>query len=130
MTTEAEIHQTLGSLKATVDHLGASIKHMTEMWLAQEKSASEGRRALYDKVEEVKDTVTALNSRIGSVENTITAIKPAVQEFENQREQQKGAIKLGKVLWAGMLAASGTMGAAIAWAFGHLFQSGSLPPGH
>lgn len=130
MSTDAEIHQTLGGLKATVEHLNDTVKGMVTMWTNQEKDAAAGRRILYEKVEALKDSVAALGTRVGSVETKLTEIKPAVQEFENQREQQKGAMKLGKLLWTAMLAACGGTGATIGWFIGHLGQSGAPPPGH
>lgn len=130
MSGEAEIHQTLGGLKATVEHLTESVRQMMTMWSNQEKEAAAGRRVLHEKVEALKDSVTALNTRMASVETTISDVKPAVQEFKDQREQQKGAMKLGKLLWTGMLTACGSTGAAIGYGLAHLFQSGSPPPGH
>lgn len=131
MSSEAEIHGTLGALKEATENTKRTLEHLMRMWETQEKNASEGRRVLHEKVDAMKDSVVALGNRVGSVETRLTEIKPAVEEFESQREQQKGAMKLGKVLWTGMLAASGGMGGAIGWWFSHLFGSVPLPPpGH
>lgn len=129
MSAEAELHQTLGALKAGFEHLNDTVKQMVSMWGNQEKDASAGRRVLHDKMESLKETVTEMGARVASVEKTLVEIKPAVVEFENQREQQKGAMKLGKLIWTAMLAASGTMGGAIGWGAAHLF-GGAPPPGH
>jgi len=130
VSTEAEIHGTLGALKEAAENTKRTLEHLMRMWETQEKNASEGRRVLHEKVDAMKDSVTALTTRVTSIETTMAGVKPAVQEFENQREQQKGAMKLGKLIWTGMLAACGSMGAAIGWAGAHLLQSGSPPPGH
>jgi chromosome segregation ATPase len=122
------MHQTIGRLSEAIDGLKQTVQNQMTMWANQEKNASEGRRILHDKVEDLKDTVTDVVNRVASVETKLTEIKPEVQEFKNQREQQKGAMKLGKVLWTAMLAGSGTMGAAIGWGVHQLFVS--PPPGH
>lgn len=115
MSVEAELHQTIGELRAAFKHVDDTMKNMVAMWSNQEKDAAAGRRALYEKVESMKDSVVALTSRVASVEHTISAIKPAVKEFEDRVEQQKGAMKLGKLIWAGVLAACGSTGVAIGW---------------
>lgn len=132
MSTEAEIHGTLGALKEAAENTKRTLEHLMRMWETQEKNASEGRRMLHEKVDAMKDSVTALGTRVGSLETTITVdLKPAVEEFKNQRQQQKGAMKLGRVLWTGMLAACGSMGAAIGYGLSHFFgQVPMPPPGH
>ncbi len=130
MSTEAEIHGAIGALKEAAENSRRTLEHLMRMWETQEKNASEGRRVLHDKVDAMKDSLVALTNRVTSVENTMAGVKPAVQEFENQREQQKGAMKLGKLIWAAMLAACGSMGGTIGWFAAHLFQSGNPPPGH
>lgn len=131
MSTDAEIHGTLGALKEATENTKKTLDHLMRMWETQEKNASEGRRVLHEKVDAMKDGVTALTARVTSVEGKLVEVGPAVEEFKNQREQQKGAMKLGKLMWTGMLAASGSMGAAIGWGFSHIFGSMPMPPpGH
>lgn len=130
MSADAELHQMIGGLKAGFEHLNDTVKQMVTMWGNQEKDAAAGRRVLHEKVEALKDSVVALGNRVGSVETKLVEIGPAVEEFKSQREQQKGAMKLGKLMWAAMLAASGTMGGAIGWGVHQLFQAGAPPPGH
>lgn len=115
MTADAELHQTIGAMRSTVEHLNETIKNMVTMWGNQERDAAAGRRTLHEKFDVLKDSVTALSARMTTMETTLATIKPAVKEFEDQREQQKGAMKLGKALWAALLAASGTTGIAIGW---------------
>lgn len=128
MSTDAEIHQTLGALKEAAENSKRTLEHLMRMWETQEKNASEGRRIIHEKVDAMGTKLTELAGRITSVETAVTGIKPEVQEFKNQREQQKGAMKLGKALWAVMLTACGTMGGALGWGLHHLFAA--PPPGH
>lgn len=130
MTEEANVRESIGGLKATMQHLSGTIEHMTRMWSDQERAAGEGRRILHQKVDDLRLGVTVLTHRLDQVEKTLVDIKPAVEEFEHQREQQKGAMKVGKAIWTAMLAACGGTGAAIGWGFSHLFGSGVPPTGH
>ena len=101
MSTDAELHQMLGELKASFSHLNDTMKNMVTMWGNQERDASAGRRVIHEKVDALKDSVTAFGNRVASVEKTLPEdIKPAVEEFKDQRQQQKGAMKLGKLLQA------------------------------
>ncbi|MET4187630.1 ABC-type transporter Mla subunit MlaD [Bradyrhizobium sp. JR1.7] len=127
MTVEAEVHQMIGGLKATVDHLNTTVRDLMTMWSTQEKNASEGRRILHEKVDALKDSAQELTNRVSSIETTLVDIKPAVEEFESQRDQQKGALKLGKIIYAALTAAAGAAG----WGLAHFFGSAPLPPpGH
>lgn len=130
MSADAELHQMIGGLKAGFEHLNDTVKQMVTMWGNQEKDAAAGRRIVHEKVDALKESVGALSGRMALVETKLTEIKPAVKEFETQRDEQKGAMKLGKLLWVAMLAASGTMGGAIGWGVHQLFQAGAPPPGH
>lgn len=119
MTAESEIigsmRENIGAMKSTIEHLNETVKNMVTMWGNQERDAAVGRRTLHEKVEALKDSVVALSSRMTTLETTLAAIRPAVKEFENQREQQKGAMKLGKLIWGSLLAACGSTGIAIGW---------------
>lgn len=128
MADEA-LHQLIGKLTEAAENSKNTLQHLMRMWENQEKNASEGRRILHEKVDAMNTSVVALTGRVTSVETTLTKVQPAVKEFESQREQQKGAMKVGKVIWAAMLAACGTMGTAIGYGAAHLF-GGSPPPGH
>ena len=125
--SDAELHQMLGGLRANVEHLTQTINNMASQWANQEKNASEGRRILHQKVDGLKEVATGLSQRVGKMEETLEGIKPAVKQFEDQRLEQKGAMKLGKLLWTGMLAAAGTMGGAITWGLQH-WMSFTKPP--
>lgn len=128
MTTEsAETHQMIGGMKAGIDHLTTTIQNMQSMWQIQEREAAAGRRVLHEKFGDLKDDVTdklnTLTNRVNDVDKRLIEIGPAVQEFKDQRQQQKGAMKLGKMLWGSMLAAAGAMAGVIGWGAHWLFSS-------
>jgi hypothetical protein len=107
--TGPDIHdfsRALGSLEASVTNL-------TRTWAEQERNASEGRRALHQKMDDIKDDVSSLTGRVDGMTKEMAEISPAVNEFRQQRERQIGAMKFGRWIWGVMLTAAGLMGWAI-----------------
>lgn len=108
--TGGEIHQVsaeLGSLKTAVEM-------MTDTWKAQEQSASEGRRLLHTKFDDVRNEVTKLTSRVDEMSRDITEIKPAIEVFKSARERQLGAQWMGKLIWVAFIGLAGVAGGMIA----------------
>jgi ElaB/YqjD/DUF883 family membrane-anchored ribosome-binding protein len=108
--TDGEIHQVsseLGSLKTAVEM-------MTDTWKAQELSASEGRRSLHAKFDDVRNEVTKLAGRVDEMSRDITEIKPAIEVFKSARERQLGAQWMGKLIWVAFIGIAGAAGAFIA----------------
>lgn len=101
-----EFSRALGSLEASVTNL-------TKTWSEQERNASEGRRALHQKMDGIKDDVFQLGSRVDKMSEDISEITPAVNEFKDARQQAIGARKFGRWIWGAMLTAAGFMGWAI-----------------
>ncbi len=107
--TGVDIHdfsRALGSLEASVTNL-------TRTWAEQERNASEGRRALHQKMDDIKDDVSSLTGRVDSMATEMGEIRPAVVEFKKQRERAIGAMSFGRWIWGAMLTAAGLMGWAI-----------------
>lgn len=101
-----EFSRALGSLEASVSNL-------TQTWAEQERNATQGRRALHEKMDGVKDDVSELSSRMDKVDAALGEIAPAVAEFKAARERAIGAMKFGRWMWTAMLAAAGSAGWAI-----------------
>src|ERR1700678_3549247 len=89
----------LGNLRATIDNL-------TTNWERQDRAATEGRRRLYESVDnfktEIRESFDSVKSevrdRMGKVEHTVTQVatdvaemKPAVQDWKPIKDQAKGA---------------------------------------
>jgi hypothetical protein len=115
---ERETARAIGSLEATV-------KHLTETWKRQDDEATEGRRRLYDKVDELKVEVSRLAShtevdelktrvinlagQVEGLEARVTAIEPRAEEWNNQQQQAIGSKKVMALVWAGMLTFTGAV---------------------
>jgi outer membrane murein-binding lipoprotein Lpp len=120
-----EVSRLIGGLESSVGSLQKSIESLNTTWGEREKSASEGRRVVHAKVDELRDDVTRLSAEVENVSKDLSAIKPAIDDFKAARNQQIGAQKLGKVLWGAFLAAAGGAGYLIGeWL--HIFW----PPKH
>jgi hypothetical protein len=118
---DGAIHQ----VSAEIGGLKAAVEMMTTTWQAQEKSATDGRRSLHDKFDLLSKDVIRLTAEVENVSKDLAIIKPSIDAFRSARDQQIGAQRLGKLLWAAFLAAAGAAGYVISeWL--HLFW----PPKH
>jgi hypothetical protein len=122
-----EVHQ----ISMKLGQLSQAVEFMTDMWKRQEESASAGRKALHEKFEHFRDDmgvqVAGLSLRVDRMVDTMTKIEPAVKKYEDEKLRQEGAMKLGKLIWGGVLAAAGMMGGAITWGLQHWLSTGKVP---
>ena len=88
----------------SISSLETTIKHLTDTWQRQEKEASEGRRRLHDKVDELKSEQQTLKDTVKRQTDELAEIKPAIKRFEADRQRREGANSLVKLLWAGIIA--------------------------
>lgn len=92
-----EISRAIGSLEGLV-------KSLTDTWVQQDQEATEGRRALYGKFEELKTEVNKTTAKVETLVREMSEIKPAVKNFEAARQRREGANSLMKILWGGVVA--------------------------
>jgi hypothetical protein len=107
--TSGEIHQ----VSAELGGLKAAVEMMTKTWAAQEQSATEGRRSLHTKFDDMRNEVTKLAGRVDQVDRNLSEIKPAIDVFKSARERQLGAQWMGKLIWMAFIGIAGAVGAAI-----------------
>jgi DNA repair exonuclease SbcCD ATPase subunit len=103
--SERETSRAIGSLESTV-------KHLTETWQRQDIEATEGRRRLHDKIDELKSQQQGLEETVKKQTEELAEIKPAIKRFEAQRQRQEGAASLFKLLWMGVVAFATGLGYA------------------
>jgi uncharacterized membrane protein len=96
----------------SIASLEATVKHLTETWQIQDREATEGRRRLHDKIDELKSQQGDLENTVKKQTEEISEIKPAIKRFEQQRQRQEGAASLFKVLWLGVVAFATGLGYA------------------
>ena len=107
--TEGQINEfsrALGGLQATVASL-------TSMWERNDREATEGRRRLYVKVDEMKDSLGVLSSRVESLSTDVAAMKPTVRIFDTQHQQGIGTKKTIAMIWSIIVAFIGGTAAIV-----------------
>lgn len=111
--TDGAIHQmsaAVGALQADVKSLKESIDSLNRLWGVREHEASEGRRGIHTKLDNLRTNVTIVSADLENLSRDFMEIQPAITEFKNQRQQQIGARRLGGYLWGVMLVAAGLFG--------------------
>jgi hypothetical protein len=108
--TGGEIHQ----VSAELGGLKTAVEIMTSTWQRQESAATDGRRALHAKLDDVRNEVTKLTGRVDQMGKDLGEIQPAIDAFKSARERQIGAQWMGKLIWMAFIGIAGAAGAAIA----------------
>jgi hypothetical protein len=106
--TEREIHD----MSRAIGALESSVKNLTDTWVRQDREATEGRKALYGKVEELKIEVTTLSGRMAFLERGLAAITPSVETFESLHDQGVGSKKTIAIVWTALITLIGAVAAA------------------
>lgn len=116
--SERETSRAIGALESTV-------RYLTDTWQSQEREATEGRRRLHQKIDELTSQQQALEATVRQQTKQLAEIEPAIKRFEAQRQRQEGAASLFKVLWLGVVAFATGLGYA-----GHELLQYFFPRGH
>lgn len=107
---DGQVHQ----ISAEIGALKKAVELMTDMWKAQEASASAGRKALHDKFELIKDEVglqvAGLSLRVDRLTDKVTLIEPSVTSFKEEKLRDEGAKRLGVKLYAALVAGASLIG--------------------
>lgn len=107
--TDGAIHQ----VSADIGGLKKAVEMMTTTWQQQELAATEGRRALHARFDDVRNEVTKLTGRVDQMAVEMSEIKPAIDTFKSARERALGAQRLGKIIWGAFIALAGLAGMAL-----------------
>lgn len=108
------VSSAIGALRATVEHL-------TRQWEVNDRNASEGRRQLHGKVEDLAKEVIRLASRVDTmadelklmkpavgrvehIQDDVNAMKPQVAIFDQQHQQGIGSKRMLTLIWTGIAA--------------------------
>jgi hypothetical protein len=94
---DKDVSHALGMMQGTV-------QAMSEQWREQERTATAGRRAVHDKLEELGKAQGVTSTKLGHLTDEFAEIKPAVKRFEAQRQRSEGGRSMVKLLWGGLLA--------------------------
>jgi SMC interacting uncharacterized protein involved in chromosome segregation len=113
MMTEGSIHQIsseIGGLKSDVRNLQTSIENLNRIWGEREHNATEGRRVLHDKFDEMRTDLNHVEAQVNKFSRDFDEIKPVIDDLKTERAEQVGARRLGWKLWAALSAAAGAFG--------------------
>jgi hypothetical protein len=113
-----EMSRALGKVEAVVSAL-------TETWQRQDDEATEGRRILHAKMDQLSQQQAVLINKVEQQAEKLAEVEPAIKRFEAQRQRQEGAASLFKVLWLGVVAFATGLGYA-----GHELLTYLFPRAH
>lgn len=108
----------------SIASLDATVKHLTTTWQKQDTEATEGRRRLHEKIDELKSSQEGFAATVRQQTAELAEIKPAIKRFEADRQRQEGAASLFKVLWLGVVAFATGLGYAGHELLQYLFPRG------
>lgn len=93
-----ETSRALGVLQASVDGLQRTVHALAETWQAQDDKATEGRRRLYAKVEQLRTDVTSLQGDVVAVNRKVDELKPVVKAGEAADLRDAGARRILRLI--------------------------------
>jgi chromosome segregation ATPase len=91
-----EVSRSLGALQSSVDTL-------TRTWAEQDRKATEGRRDLHRKLEELREDVTKMRGQLDMQEKKIDKIEPSVRRFEDGQQHTAGVKYVIGLIWAALV---------------------------
>jgi hypothetical protein len=106
----AMVQNQLNILTMTVGELRNAVENLTSNWVRQDQAATDGRKVIHDKIDEVRDNVIDLTHRVEGVEKEVKIIQPSIKIFNDEKLRDEGARSLGKLLWAAILTGAGLIG--------------------
>jgi len=116
----------MNDLYRRIGGLQSSVETLTKTWGEQDRQATEGRRELYRKVDELKTEVTKMTGRVDQLAEDVSEIKPAVKNFEATKNRGQGERNIIRIVWSILVAGVGALAYVINdWI--HLFWP---PKGH
>lgn len=104
--------ESIHDMSRAIGSLEAIVKALTETWQRQDDEATEGRRVLHSKMDELKQQQAVLTTKVQQQTEKLAEIEPAIKRFEAERQRQEGAASLFKVLWMGLVAFATGLGYA------------------
>lgn len=115
--TDGAIHQmsaAVGGLQSDVRGLKDSIDNLNQVWGQRQEEATQGRRIVHEKVDQLRTDFMRLSAEVENVSRDLVEIKPAIDAFKTARDRQDGAQKLGQRIWIAFIGIAGVAGGVIA----------------
>lgn len=106
-----EMNRSIGTLIGTVNGITQSVDSLNRVWGERELAASNGRAAVYAKVEEIRLDLVRYGAEVENVSRDMVDVRKAIAEYKTERAGREGAQRLGKKIWVGV---AGIVGAGTA----------------
>lgn len=124
-----EITRELMGLNRVIGELTSKVGTLTSNWETNDREATEGRRILHGKFDQLKNETIKMAARVEHLAAEVATMKPSVVTFDQQHQQNIGSKKTLAVIWSAMFAFAGAVGAA-AIKLIDLFWPPKTPPLH
>lgn len=106
-----EITRELMGLNRVIGELTSKVATLTSTWEHNDREASEGRRRLHAKFDEIKGEMVKVTARVDNMAAEIATMKPSVETFDQQHQQNIGSKKTLGAIWGALFALAGAAGA-------------------
>lgn len=111
---EDSVARALGDLQGTV-------RSMAEQWRRQDEAASNGRRALYERFDDVVHEVGTVSAKLDAVTQDVaemkndikTEVMPTIDTVRMAAAHRLGVIWAGKIFWAFLIGVAGAVSFAV-----------------
>ena len=98
--TEREVNE----LSRVIGGLQATVAHLTQMWEHNDREATEGRRALYDKIDKLTAALNKVEARVESLTSKLATLEPSVASLTGTHRENIGSKKMLAFVWTVILA--------------------------
>lgn len=102
-------------LDRLVAGLAAELKAFQKHWETQDHHATEGRKVIFDKIEDLSHDFQAVSYDVRDLKKDVGQMKPTVDRLDNLRVEATGIAKVGKIGWMVI----GALGSGVLWTIDH-----------
>lgn len=102
----AELERWRGNVDARIDRLIEVCEQHRDEIKDDREEARKHRQGL-------REVIAALSMSVGTLAENVKRMEPTVADYRDKAAEARGAAKLGRVLWAAMLAVGTVIGAFI-----------------
>ncbi|GIQ73172.1 DUF1515 family protein [Bradyrhizobium sp. ma5] len=93
------LNAALLQMAAKIGGLESTVSTLLQTWQRMEEKASEGRKDLHRKVDDLRADMTALGAQVATATKDIADMKPTVQTVQSVQAQATGVRNLSRWLY-------------------------------
>ncbi|UGA46747.1 DUF1515 family protein [Bradyrhizobium quebecense] len=106
----ASVNAALLQMAAKIGGLESTVSTLLQTWQRMEEKASEGRKDLHRKVDDLRAEMTAMGAQVTTATKDISDMKPTVQAVQNVQVQATGVRNASRWLYWAAVGLSGGVG--------------------